>query len=188
MKRKSIVAVTFVFALACAAVSLPAPGSLAQAQSGCQAIHGFVQATLPTSNQFAPTDVWGGPVYVNLGGDILLGGLSGNDGTQLGQGSVSIFKGGSYKLCLAGPGGAKGDCHDSFTYEVPNAFVLWPSADRLGLYTATASIGKGTGRFQSASGHLTVGGPFILWPDIQSPVGVYGRWNGELNGSICGVQ
>lgn len=186
MKRKSILALTFVFALAF--------GSRAQAQHGCKPIHAFVQATLPTSTPIdVNNDTWGGPIYANFAGEFFLGALSGNDGTQLGQGAISIFKGGSYKVCFArsvssGWGGAQSDCSDSFTYEVPSAFVIWPSADRLGSYSATAKIVKGTGRFQSASGHLSVAGPFVLWPDTNSPFGVYGRWDGELSGSICGVQ
>ena len=99
MKRKSVVALTFVFALAFALVLLIVPGSQAQAQS-CKAFHAFVQGSLPTSNQFASTDTWGGPIFVNLDGGFLQGGLSGNDGTEYPHGPVSIFKGGEYKLCL----------------------------------------------------------------------------------------
>ena len=93
------------------------------------------------------------------------------------------------KVCFAsGPvwGGA-GDCANSFTYEA-QAVVLWPTANALGRYKANARIVKGTGRFASASGHLDIGDPFILWPDANSPFGVYGRRNAEISGNICGVQ
>ncbi|MGB9456034.1 MAG: hypothetical protein WCB12_08330 [Bryobacteraceae bacterium] len=188
MRRKSIVALTFVFALAFAAVLLPVPASHAQAQHGCKAFHGIVQGSLPTSNQFASTDTWGGPVYASLAGEFLSGGMSGNDGTQIGQGAVSILRDGVYKLCFAASGawlGGQGDC---FTYEVPHAVVIWPAANWLGSYKANANIVKGTGRFASASGQLDVAGPFILWTDASSPFGVSGRWNGEFSGNICGVQ
>jgi hypothetical protein len=192
MIRKSIVTSTFVFVLAIAAILLPVPGSQAQAQAqqGCKAFHGMVQGTLPSANQFAPTDTWGGPVFTSVAGEFLSGGLSGSDGTQYGQGAVSFLKGGVYKVCFAsGPvWGGPSDCLDSFTYEVPQALVVWPAANWLGSYKATVNIVSGTHRFASASGHLEVAGPFILWTDANSPFGVSGRWNGELNGSICGVQ
>jgi hypothetical protein len=190
MKQKSVIALTFVFALAFAAVLLPVPGAQAQAQPGCKAFHGIIQGTLPTANQFAATDTWGGPVFASLAGEFLSGGMSGNDGTQYGQGAVSILKGGVYKVCFAsGPvWGGPNDCLDSFTYVVPQAVVIWPAANWLGNYKATANIVKGTHRFASASGHLDVAGPFILWTDTNSPFGVSGRWNGEFSGSICGVQ
>jgi len=62
------------------------------------------------------------------------GGLSGNDGTQYGQGPVSILKGGVYKVCFgSGPvWGGPNDCLDSFTYEVPQAVVTWPATNWLG--------------------------------------------------------
>lgn len=190
MIRKSIVTLTLVFVLAIAAILLPVPGSQALAQPGCKAFHGIVQGTLPSANQFASTDTWGGPVSASLAGAYLSGGLSGNDGTQYGQGAVSILKGGLYKVCF-GSGivwGGANDCLDSFTYEVPQAIVVWPAANWLGTYKATVNIVSGTHRFGSASGHLEVTGPFILWTDANSPFGVSGRWNGELNGSICGAQ
>ncbi|MGB0043010.1 MAG: hypothetical protein WCF61_03360 [Terriglobales bacterium] len=193
MKRKSVVAVTFVFALALALVLPIVPGSQVQAQQSwqsCKAFHAFVQGSLPTSNQFAPTDTWGGPIFVNLDGEFLQGGLSGNDGTEYPHGPVSIFKGGEYKLCLtsAAAWGGPNDCSDSFTYKVPRAVVVWPDGKLLGSYKATANVVKGTGRFASASGHLEIEGPFILWTDPNSPFGVSGRWNGEFSGSVCGVQ
>jgi hypothetical protein len=190
MKRKSIVALTFVFALAFAAVLLPVPGSQAQVQQGCKTFHAIVQGTLPSPNPFASTDTWGGPVHASLAGEFLSGGISGNDGTQYGQGAFSILKDGVYKICFASGAvwGGPSDCSSSFTYHVPQAFVVWPTANWLGSYKSTADIVKGTGRFLSASGHLNIpAGPFILWPDNNS-IGVSGRWNGEIDGEICGVH
>jgi hypothetical protein len=193
MKRKIVVALTFVFVLACAAIFFPVAGSQVQAQQnwqGCKAFHAFVQGSLPTTNQFAPADTWGGPIFVNLDGGFLQGGLSGNDGTEHPHGPVSIFKRGEYKLCVtsAAAWGGPSDCSDSFTYKVPQAVVIWPAGKLLGSYRASANVMKGTGRFASASGQLEIEGPFMLWNDPNSPFGVSGRWNGEFNGRICGVQ
>src|ERR1035438_5635280 len=190
MRRKIVVASTFVFALAFALVLLIAPGSQVQAQQNCKAFHAFVQGSLPSANQFAPTDTWGGPIFVNLDGEFLQGGMSGNDGTEYPHGPFSIFKGGVYKVCLTSEPVWHGsnDCLDSFTYKVPEAVVIWPTGRFLGLYKATANIVKGTHRFASASGQLDIAGPFILLNDPSSPFGVSGRWNGDFSGRICGVQ
>jgi hypothetical protein len=190
MRRVSVVALTFVFVLAFALVLPIVPGSEVQANQKCKVFHGFEQGSLPTPNQFAPTDTWGGPVFVNLDGAFLQGGLSGNDGTEYPRGPGSIFKGGEYKLCLtsAPAWGGTNDCSDSFTYKVPQAVVIWPAGNFLGSYKAIANVVKGTNRFASASGQLEIEGPFILWTDPNSPFGVSGRWNGEISGLICGVQ
>ena len=191
MKRKSVITLIFVFALALALVLLIVPGSQAQARQSCKAFHAFVQGRLPTPNQFEPTDVWGGSFFANLEGEFLQGGLSGNDGTEHPSGSVSVFTGGRYKVCLtskAAWGGAS-DCSDSFTYNVPRAVVIWPDGKFLGSYQAVANIVKGTGRFASASGQLEIApGPFILWTDPSSRFGVSGRWSDEFSGRLCGVQ
>ncbi len=189
MRLKSVVAFTFVFALAFAAILLPVAGSQVQAAGRCKAFHAFVQGVLPTANPFADTDVWGGPIFANLDGEFLQGGLSGNDGTEYPHGPVSIFKGGMYKACLtsAAAWGGANDCLDSFTYKA-QAVVIWPAGKFPGSYKATADIVQGTHRFASASGQLEIAGPFIVWDDPNSAFGVSGRWNGELNGRICGVQ
>jgi hypothetical protein len=189
MRLKSVLAFTFVFAMAFAAIILPVAGSQMQTPDGCKAFHAFVQGILPTSNPFADTDVWGGPIFGNLDTGFLQGGMSGNDGTEYPHGPISIFKDGSYKLCLtsAAAWGGPTDCQDSFSYK-PQAVVIWPAGESLGSYKATAKIVKGTGRFASASGHLEIEGPFIVWPDANSVFGVSGRWNGELSGKVCGVK
>jgi len=189
MRLKIVIAFTFVFALAFAAIFLPVAGSTVQANASCKSFHAFVQGNLPTTNQFAPTDTWGGPIFGNLGTEFLQGGLSGNDGTEYPHGPVSIFKGGEYKACLTSGAawGGSSDCSNSFTYKA-EAVVIWPAGKLLGSYKATANVVKGTGRFASASGQLEIAGPFILWTDPNSVFGVSGRWNGEFNGRICGVQ
>ncbi len=131
----------------------------------------------------------GGTIFGNLGTEFLQGGLSGNDGTEYPHGPISIFKDGSYKVCLtsAVSWGGPSDCVDSFTYKAQSV-VIWPAGESLGSYKATAKIVKGTHRFALAYGHLEIAGPFIVWPDPNSRFGVDGRWNAEVNGKICGVQ
>ncbi len=208
MKRFVIALTTFLFALSCALAlgqeshSKPGEdihrfdkakylraGSIGQAHDKCKTFHAFVQGVLPTSNQFAETDIWGGPIFGNLDSEFLQGGLSGNDGTEYPLGPVSIFKDGLYKACLtpAAAWGGPNDCLDSFTYK-SQTFVIWPAGESLGSYKATAKIVEGTGRFAAASGYLEIEGPFIIWPDPTSPFQASGRWNGEFNGKICGVQ
>ena len=181
MKRKIVSVAVFL---------LPVLITPAVAQQHCKELNGMAQGTLPAPVQLASTDTWGATVYANLGGELLLGGMAGNDGTEVPQGAVSVFKGGVYKVCFAPSGstGWSGKCDDSFTYEVPHAVVIWPSGKRLGLYTANVNILKGTGRFKSASGHLNVTGPFTAWEDPNSIFGASGRWNPTLMGSVCGVQ
>ncbi len=180
----------FAFALMFAAILLPVTTSQVQAQERCKAFHALLQFVLPTSNQFAPTDTWGGPTFVNLDGEFLQGGVSGNDGTEYPHGPVSVFKGGEYKVCLtsAAVWGGPSDCLDSFTYKVPQAVVIWPSGKFLGSYKANANVVGGTQRFASASGQLEIAGPFTVWTDASSPFGVSGRGNVDLTGKICGVQ
>lgn len=189
MKLKRVVAFTFVFALALAAVFLPVAGSAGQMQTHCKSFHVLVQMILPTPNQFESTDTWGGTIFGNLDTEFMQGGLSGNDGTEYPHGPFSIFKNGLYKMCLtsAATWGGASDCLDSVTYKA-QAVVVWPAGESLGTYTAKANVVKGTHRFASATGHLDLSGPFIAWPDANSPFGASGRANVDFNGKICGVQ
>ncbi len=187
--KRNVTALIFAIALV-GVVLLPVSRSQAQVRHTCKPFHAMAQGILPTPNQFEPTDTWGGTVYGTLDGGFLQGGLSGNDGTAYGDDKVSIFRGGRYTVCFAsGPvWGGPSDCADSFTYEA-QAVVVWPTANLLGSYKAHAKIVKGTGRFAAATGYLKIAeGPFILWSDASSPFGVFGRWNGEFSGSICGIQ
>jgi hypothetical protein len=184
-------AVTLTFVVSVGAFLLTALSPQAHAQQACTEFRGIVQAELPTSYPILGTDVWGGPIYTSLGGDILIGGISGNDGDPSQHGG----RGGRYRVDLCPPP-APGlpifplSCGDSFTYEVANSvFGFAPGKAGLGDYKCnTAKIVSGTGRFLGASGNLNVVGPFILWPDSTSPFTVRGRWNGEVNGNICSAR
>jgi len=192
MIRKSVIAFTFVFVLACAAIFSPVAGSQVQAQQNwqnCKAFHAFVQGSLPTTNQFAPTDTWGGPIFVNLDSGFLQGGLSGNDGTEYPHGPVSIFKGGEYKLCLtsASAWGGASDCLDSFPYKVPRAVVVWPAGNSL----AATRPREYCARNPSIRVCFGANGdrrPIHSLDRCQQSVWRSGRWNGEFSGRICGVQ
>ena len=94
MKGQSVVRLTFIFTLL-VFILVIVPDTHGQTKQSCKAIHGFVQGMLPTANPFADTDMWGGPSVVNLNGEFLQGGLSGNDGTEYPHGPVSTFKGGN---------------------------------------------------------------------------------------------
>ncbi len=67
----------------------------------------------------------------------------------------------------------------------PNA----PGKSGFGYYQALTKVVEGTGRFQNASGNLTLAGPYLLWPlNPAAPVaGLDGRWNAVMSGRICGV-
>ncbi len=192
MKRTDVVALTLVLTLAAIFFLLALPQ--ASAQQSCTEIRGVVQATLPSSFMLEPdTDVWGGPVFATLGGEFLVGGMSGNDGAE---GTRHGARGGQYQVYLCSTNlypqalVLPPKCQDSFTYKVPNSvFGFVPGKVGLGDYRGnTAKIISGTGRFTGASGNLNVAGPYILWEDSNNLFGVSGRWNGEFSGKICGVQ
>ena len=84
MKRKSVIALSFVLTIAVGALLLPALGPQAQAQPGCLAFRGIVQGILPTPYRLASTDTWGGDVYAIIAGTFMHGTLSGNDGATMG--------------------------------------------------------------------------------------------------------
>jgi len=192
MKRSITIVLGFIFALAIGTLLWPNLVSPAQAQPGCKSFVAIAHATVPSSTPLGLTvDVWGGPLYGMLGGEFLFGVLSGNDGVDLFHGTIGQGRGGSYTVGVNCTAPVTPDtnytCTDSFTYEVPNAVFTKPPG--FGRYNGnTARIVGGTGRFQFASGNLNVTGPFIAWPDSNSPFGLSGRWNSELSGQVCGVQ
>jgi hypothetical protein len=193
MQGRSLIALTLLLALATGAFILLALSPQIGAQPSCTEIRGISQATLPTSYPLAPdADVWGGPIYTTVGGEPLVGGMSGNDGS----GSQHGAKGGQYQVYLCSTELLPANftlppaCQDSFTFQVANSvFGFTPGKVGLGDYKGnTAKIISGTGRFAGASGNLNIAGPYILWSDSASPFGVSGRWNSELSGSICGIR
>jgi hypothetical protein len=192
MKSIVMIGIGFVIALLIAILLLPTLGSRgsqvqAQSGSGCVDFRALWQAALPTPKAISPaTDVWGGPVYGMLGQDVFLADvLTGNDGQDYWHKVNGIGKGGLFVMCLQYP-----TCTDTFTYEVSNAaFALPPGKLGTGQYIGnSAKIIGGTGRFASASGNLNVSGPWLTWPDENSPFGASGRFNATISGRVCGIQ
>ena len=192
MTRKSTFALTLILALTMGAFLLTAaPASPAHAQQPGKAFRALWFLVLPAPEMLLPTDTWGGSIFATLEGESLLGGIAGNDGKETDYPSFTIFKDGQYTICFAksvaaGWGGAS-DCADSFTYEVPHALVTWQSTDALGDYTSTATIVRGTGRFASASGHLHITAPFLVWTPDGGTTWL-GRGSGVITGTIYGVK
>ena len=189
VKSAITVVLGLIVAVAISPLSGPNIGS-ARAEPRCKSFQAIAHLSLPTSTPLAATHNWGGPLYGSLEGEVLLGILSGNDGDVTWRGAIGQGRGGSYTI---GFGCAPGDpyvCTDTLTFEVPNSvFPSPPGMTGLGRYNGnTARIVGGTGRFESASGNLNVTGTFMVWPDESSPIGVFGRFNAELSGNICGVQ
>ena len=156
-------------------------------QPSCKSFLAVSHAVLPTSTRLAETDTWGGPLYANMGGEFLGPNtvLSGNDGeeTWYEDGTVGVGKGGLYTICTDYPA-----CLDTITYQVPLAVFPAPP-DNLAMYTGyNITVTKGTGKFASATGTLSVRGPANAWLDEASPFGVSGRWSAEISGTICGVE
>jgi hypothetical protein len=177
MRRKTILVLISVLAVAVVAFLLPALGPRAQAQQACTPFRAVGQAALPTPHPMLATDTWGGDVYGSLGGEFLSGIFSGNDGDQSWQGAGGTGKNGLYKLVFGS---------DSFTMEVHAAFGFPPGKVGLGDYKGNGKIVQGTGRFENASGNLAWAGPFIVWsPDGEN---FFGRFNPEIRGNICGVE
>ncbi len=184
MKSTFNISLVLVLTLSVAALLWPAAGLQAQAQSGCKPLQAIVQASLPTSTPMALTDTWGGPIYGMLGGEPLVGAISGNDGAEEFKQHIGTGKDGLYTVCVGYP-----SCTDSFTYEVPHSvFPIPPGKIGFAYYIGnTAKIIGGTGIFKYASGNLNVSGPAVAWPLTEAPY-IFGRWNPEISGKICGIQ
>ena len=179
MTRKITIGAIFVFAVAALAWLPPAT---AQAQQGCTEFRAIGQATLPSPYDLiegVDNDVWGGDVYGSLGGELLKGIFSGNDGTSYEHGVTTVGTNGTYVFDFGIVG--------SFTMNVSHA--AWPiPPGKVGLieYRGTAKIIQGTGRFATAAGNLEWRGPAIV---LFTPEGYPdGHFNAEINGFICGVQ
>ncbi len=191
MKQTATITLMFVLTLSVFALFWPAQD--VQAQSGCTPFQAIVQASLPTSTPIGPGfQTWGGPIFALLGGEPLLGALSGNDGEEVFKQHMGAGRGGAYTICFGDIDGCRTDSSnmDTITYEVPHAvFPFGPGKIGVAYYLGnTAKIVGGTNRFLGVSGNLNVSGPAITWPDLASPFGVSGRWNVEISGKICGIQ
>lgn len=182
--KRAITVVLGLVALTISSLSGPNIGSAGAAEPRCKSFQAIGHSSLP-----GVTDEWDGPLYGSLDGEVLLGIMSGHDGALTFRGAMGQGSGGSYTIGFCGSDDPS-ECTDTLTFEVPNpVFQSPPGMIGLGHYNGnTARITGGTGRFESASGNLNVTGTFIVWPDEDSPIHVFGRFNAELSGNICGVQ
>ncbi len=186
MRRKIILALLFVCAVAVAAIFLPAPTQHAQAQQNCPDFHAILQAKLPVDVPLRPEDQgsWGGNIYGYLGQEPLVGIFSGNDGTDTWHNWVGMGKGGSYKFAF-------GPLANNNTFTIYATQATFPNPPGKfpvgGMYQAGWKIAEGTERFQNASGNLVAKGPYLAWT-FDNWVTVEGRFNAEITGNICGVE
>ncbi len=182
MRRKTILALLFVCAVAFAAFFLPAPTQQVQAQQNCPSFHVLIQADLLVPELLLREgDVWGGYAHGYLGQDPLHGRYSGNNGETVVHGRVGMGSGSDFFDFGGGNTLTAVETHATF----PSPPGLWPLGAG-GLYHAADKIAAGTGRFQNASGDLSFSGPFVVWDlDKELP---QGRWAGEVIGNICGVE
>jgi len=178
MRRKTILTLIFVFAAAVAAFLLPALGPRAQAQQACTEFRAIGHATLPTPHPLSDTDTWGADVWGTLGGQLLSGYVTGNDGNTSGHGVTGMGTNGSYTYVFG---------TDTIVVEIAHAAWPFPPGKAgLGYYRGAGKIVQGTGRFANASGNIDWAGPFMVWtPDGTN---YQGRFNPEIRGNICGVE
>jgi len=182
MNSRTILKLTFVFAVATAVFLLPALGSQAHAQQACATVRILVDEVLPAAHPIDPlNDTWGGDFWGTVGGEFVSGYMSGNDGTYFNHQNSNQARNGHDKFVF-------GAGADTFTYEIAEAtFNFPPGKAAFGQYKGHGNIEAGTGRFQYATGNLNLEGPFIVWlgPDETT---LNGRASLMLTGTICGIQ
>lgn len=163
-------------------------GTVVQAQEPCETFDALGQMIIPTTNPLAPGHRWGGEVYIKMGDQYLRGLISGEDGTVVRRPNSGQGKYGRYIIgfdCV--PGSPNWTCEETIEIKVPNS-IFGAGAPIFSRDQAnSAYIEGGTGRFEFATGNITMSGPYIVWPTGGIPP-FNGRYNPEMNGHICGVQ
>jgi hypothetical protein len=159
-------------------------------QNGCVAVQALGQSYLGFEHPLHQGDVWGGEVYLTLGGqEMLMGIFSGQDGTDVWNGQNDMMgkgKDGTYTYAFNMR--EDGTYADTFTTEATNAvFPNPPGKSGFGHYQAAHKIVSGTGRFRNASGNILVAGTYVVFP-WAGGTSFGGRWNGDISGKICGVD
>jgi hypothetical protein len=171
----------------CAALLLShASTGLAETKPGCLDFRAVGHATAPSLHPYLPTDIWGADLWGVLGGQLVSGYITGNDGDVSDHGASSTGKNGSYHVALKdSQGGAMG----SFWIQVHSEFSFPPGKAGVGYYKGLGIIvqGKGEQMFAYASGSFDWAGPFVAWDDTTNELGFSGRFNPEIKGSICGL-
>jgi hypothetical protein len=182
----------FVSAIALAAIALLALGPKAEAQQDCSAFRAIWLGSVPPAYQLVSTDDgFSGPVYASLGGELLVGAMSGNDGVTTGHGVIGMGRGGEFKICFSPlqyrSETGLSDCAESFTIGYRNGVWPFPGGQAgFGEYKANTTIIEGAGRFQFASGHIDLAGPFVFGQ--PSNADWFFRAGVQLSGQVCGVR
>lgn len=179
---------------------------IAVAQDNCQAFHAIVQAQFPTPYPHLnpAKNVWGGTVFASLGVPgaqsaqaALIGAVSGADADNYNTDArVRTFGGmglnGSYTFAFGDPAADWHSYGDIFTVTLGRAVwnttpgPAWPDGQIAGDYQASGRITAGAGRFDGATGSMTIHGPFFdaLLPSADEVA----RWNPEIDGVVCGSR
>lgn len=179
MKGKGSLLLIFILGVIAVALLLLPLSPQARTPQACTEFRAIGQATYPTPHQLNPDDSWGGDFYGSLGGEVLIGIFSGNDGNVLQHGVTGMGTNGRYIFVF--------DSGGSFIMDVGHAAWPFPPGKvGMGEYRGTAKINGGTGRFKNAWGNLNWQGPFIFY--TLNGVDYIGKYNAEIRGAVCGVQ
>jgi hypothetical protein len=159
-----------------------------RAEQNCKSFDAISQMTIPTSSPLETGHRWGGPIYIKMGDEYLQGLISGEDGDVVRQPNIGHGTDGEYLIgfnCTAAT--PHWNCTDTIKIAVPNA-IFGNTAPIYSHYQGnSAYINGGTGRFLYATGNINYSGPYIVWNTGGTPPRT-GRFNAELNGSLCGVE
>ncbi len=160
-----------------------------QAQAPCQSFEALGQMIIPTQQPLETGHRWGGQIYIKMGDEYLQGLISGDDGQVVRQPNTGHGRGGLYIIgfnCTAGT--PHWTCAETIRIAVPNS-IFGPTAPIYDQYQGnSAYFDGGTGRFEYATGNITLNGPYIVWNTPGGPTPRTGRFNPELKGHICGVE
>ena len=159
-----------------------------RAQAPCKSFDALGQMIIPTTNPLETGHRWGGQIYIKMGDEYLQGLTSGDDGEVVRLPNTGHGKGGLYIIGFnCTPGTPHWTCAETIRIEVPNS-IFGATAPIYDQYQGnSAYINGGTGRFQYATGNVTLNGPYIVWNTGGTPPRT-GRFNPEINGNICGVE
>lgn len=163
--------------------------SSTQAQAPCQSFDALGQMLIPTQQPLETGHRWGGQIYIKMGDEYLQGLISGDDGEVVRLPNTGHGKHGLYIIgfnCTAGT--PHWTCAETINIKVPNS-IFGATAPIYDQYQGnSAYFDGGTGRFQYATGNITLNGPYIVWNTPGGPTPRTGRFNPELKGNICGVE
>jgi hypothetical protein len=157
--------VAFVAAIVLALAAAPA---WAQRPNGCQSLAGSLAASIDWVR-----GGWVGKAFLSMGsGGPVAFDLEDSSAGYKDRNNPKMLWGSEHYL-LTSAGG-------TLIFDVD--FLGSPSsAPFMGQYGAEGRINGGTGSYASASGNVSVHGPWLFAPPVSS-------WMSEIKGTICGVQ